>query len=211
MADFIGFGIFAIATGSAIVGATRKLLARRAVRRELRERPPLDGKTAEGSVVRVTGTVRVLEPLTAPLSGKPCAVYCARVDATNWIVRGAARRGLREVTGVSPFLVDRGPEGTVLVDGSHAVLDVPAHSLHKGDWQRQEQFMLANGVPVKERSRARFEEMLVEDGARVSVAGLIMLDPAEAPGAEERAFRDAPPPSLRLTGNVDHPLAIGRA
>ena len=209
MGDFFSWGIFVVAGGSALIGGGRKLLARRRVRQELKARPVLDPSTADGSVVRVTGIVKMLEPLTAPLSGKPCVVYVSRVDPTNWVVRGAARRGLRETTVVSPFLVDRGPEGMVLVEGSHAILDWPPQKLKPRDRIREEQFMLASGVPLKERARARFEETIIEEGARVSVAGLIMLDPAEAPTPEERSFRDAPAASLRLTGNVDHPLAIG--
>lgn len=209
----MGWTVIAVAGGSALIGIGRRMMERRRVRRELRERPALASDTNEGTVVTVEGTVRALEPVTAPLSGRPCAVYRSMVDATNWIVRGASRKGLSEMTVVTPFLVDRGAEGTVLVEGTFAVLDVPMENLKKIDRQRREHFLVANGVPAKQRHRAGLVEWVVADGDRVRVAGLVMHDPASEPdaGSAERDFRDAPPPTLRITGNVDHPLAIGRA
>lgn len=211
MSDFVGWGIFTVAVTSAAIGATRRLLERRRARRELRTKPVLGPSSPDGAVVRVTGVVRAIEPLTAPLSGRACVVYRARVDASPWLVRGAARKGVHEQLELTPFLIDRGEQGTVLVEGEHALLDLPVVVIGTADRLRREQFLLRHGVAVKEAARARFEETLVEPGMRITVAGLMMMDPAAAPSTGELHFRDAPPPSLRLTGNVEHPLAIGAA
>lgn len=209
MDDLLGWGMIAVAATSAAIGQLRRVAERRRARRELRTKPVLESSTADGAVVRVTGVVRVIEPLTAPLSGRDCVVYRSRVDATSWLFRREARRGRHEAIRLSPFVIDRGGDGTVLVDGSHALLDLPSLTLGDGDRSRREQFLLAQGVPIREATRARFEETIVEPGMTVSVAGLVMLDAAEEPSAVERHFREAPPPALRLTGNADHPLAIG--
>ena len=58
---------------------------------------------------------------------------------------------------------------------------------------------------------AKFEEVLVEDGMRVSIAGLMMKDLSDAPPTGESAFRDAAPPALRIAGDAAHPLAISAA
>ena len=82
MSDFIGLGILAVAVGSAAIGGGRKLLERRRARRELRAKAPLDAHSPEGQVVRITGSVRVLDDtLTAPLSGLTCVVYRSCVQS----------------------------------------------------------------------------------------------------------------------------------
>lgn len=208
MDELLVWGMLAVTAGSAAIGELRRAAERRRARRELRDKPVLDPSTTDGAVVRVTGVVRAIEPLTAPLSGRACVIYRSRVDATTWMFRREARRGRHESIRMSPFVIDRGAEGTVLVDGTHALLDLPALKL-EDDHERREQFLLANGVPIREAGRARFEETILEPGMTVSVAGLIMLDIADEPSAIERHFREAPPPVLRLTGNAEHPLAIG--
>ena len=209
MNDLIGWGMIAVAATSAAIGQLRRVAERRRARRELLSKPLLDPDTADGAVVRVTGIVRSIEPLMAPLSGRECVVYRSRADATSLLFRREARRGRHEVIRLSPFVIDRGEQGTVLVDGTHALLDLPALALGDGDRARREQFLLLQGVPIREAVRARFEETIVAPGMTVSVAGLIMLDAAEESSTIERHFREAPPPALRLTGNAAHPLAIG--
>lgn len=211
MDGLVGWAMLAVAGASAAVGAVHKLAERRRVRRELESRPALDPDAPEGAVVRVTGVVRAIEPLTAPLTGRACVVYRARADATNWWLRGVSRQGLREEVVVAPFVIDRGDEGTVLIDGTHALLDLEPVELGEHDRHRREHFLLAHGISLREATRARFEEIIVEPGATVSVVGLMMKDPATEAPSIERHFRDAPPFVLRLTGNTEHPIAIGRA
>jgi hypothetical protein len=71
--------------------------------------------------------------------------------------------------------------------------------------------LVLHGIVMREHANANFEETLVEPGDRISVAGLVMKDVVNEPLEDgERGFRDAPPTRIRLAGNVDHPLAIGR-
>ncbi|HEU4611888.1 MAG TPA: hypothetical protein VFS15_07415 [Kofleriaceae bacterium] len=210
MSDFVGFGILTVVAGSAAIGAARKIIERRRARRELREKPPLDTSVPEGAVVRVTGTVHVLDAtVTAPLSGRTCVVVRSRVTAGGKLT-SRAQRPLEEIAMV-PFAIDRGAQGRVVVEGEHALLDLrPLHLRGKAfDRARHERFLIAQGLAVREITRAQFEETVVEPGMRVSVAGLMMKDLPTEPAADERGFRDAPATNLRIAGNVEHPLVIG--
>jgi len=210
MPDFVGFGILIVVVGSAAIGSGRRILERVRARRALREKPVLAASSPEGTWVRVTGVVRVAdETLVAPLSGVTCVVFRARITAGRNLARRAVRP--REQLVMVPFVLDRGAEGTVAIEGRHVLLDVPRRNLRKLDRARGNQFALAQGVSLKDAARAIYEETVVEPGAMVSVAGLMMKDPATepAPVSTELGFREAPPPALRLAGNADHPLVIG--
>ena len=201
-----------IAGGSAAIGAARRLAVRRRVQRELRMRPTLDPTTSDGAEVRVTGVVRALPEaplLLAPLSGRRCVIYTSVIDATSWMVRGVAERGRHERFAITGFLLERGAEGPVRVEGSYALLDVPSLPDKALERSRQEQVLLAHGVPLRRLPSVKFEETVIEEGMTISVAGLVMMDPADEATLEERSFRDAPAFTLRLTGNRAHPLAIG--
>ena len=210
MGDFFGLGILAVAVGSAAIGTGRKVLERRRARRELREKQPLDMRSPEGQVVRVTGVVEVLDgTLEAPLSGKACVVYRARVAAGGKLTSRAQRP--KELAAMIPFVIDRGAQGRVVIEGKHALLDVAPLSMRRDkiDPERRSQLLVRVGLALRELGRAHYEETVIEPGMRVSVAGLMMKDLTTEPVNDELGFRDAPPTSLRLAGNVEHPLVIG--
>jgi hypothetical protein len=210
VSDFVGYGILAVFAGSVAVGGARKLLERRRARRELREKPPLGASSREGEVVRVTGVVRVLdETLEAPLTGRSCVVARSRVVSGTKLTSRAQRP--KESMAMVPFIVDRGADGLVVIEGKHVLLDLSPLPVKRDalDEHRRRQFLLLHGLSVKETSRAIFEETLVEPGARVSVAGLMMKDLPTEPVPEELGFRETAPPNLRVAGNVEHPLVIG--
>jgi hypothetical protein len=208
MPDLFGLGILIVVLGSAAIGSGRRILERRRARRELREKPALVAASREGTWVRVTGVVRVDEQtLEAPLSGVTCVVFRARITAGRHLARRAARP--TQQLAMVPFVLDRGAEGAVSIEGEHALLDLPPRDLRKADRARRDRFALAQGVSLKEAARAIYEETVVEPGAVIAVAGMVMKDPVTAPPTAELGFRDAPPPALRLAGNADHPLVIG--
>lgn len=210
MGDFFGLGIVAVAVGSAAIGAGRKVLERRRARRELREKQPLSARSPEGQVVRVTGVVEVLDgTLEAPLSGKSCVVYRARVSAGGKLTSRAQRP--KELAAMIPFVIDRGAQGRVVIEGNHALLDVAPLSMRRDkiDPERRSQLLVRVGYALRELGRAHYDETVIEPGMRVSVAGLMMKDLVTQPVNDELGFRDAPPTNLRLAGNVEHPLVIG--
>jgi len=189
--------------------ALRRRFERRRVQKELRALPALEAGTPDGAQVKVTGVVRALEPLTAPLSGRACVVFRARVEipTTGGANYPASIQKRFELLELSPFAIDRGTDGTVLVDGSHALLDVPV--VTDTVPELCEKFLVGRGLTVRDASAARFEEMIIEPGMTITVTGLLQHDVATAPSAAERGFRTEHAPTLRLTGNAEHPLAIG--
>ena len=209
MSGFVGLALLAVAAGSAAIGAGRKVLERRRARRTLREQPPLSAAAPEGETVRVTGIVRVAdETLVAPLSGLTCVVSRSQVSVGAKITSRAVRP--RETVHMVPFLIDRGDEGIVHVEGKHALLDLPPLHRRDLDSERCIRLLVVHGYSRRDMRRAVFAETIVAAGDRVSLSGLVMKDVNEAPpGDEERGFREALPTTIRIAGNAEHPLAIG--
>ncbi len=206
MSEITGIVVLVAAVSSAALTAGRKIIERRRARRVLRERPELAASSPEGSEVRVTGIVRLLEDtLEAPLSGRPCVVVRSRIYAKRLShVTFNPYETLRMVT----FVVERADGSQVTVDGKHVLLDLDPIKVPRND-ARRTQLALALGVTLKEQRGARFEEILVEAGMRVSIAGLMMKDVVDAPPTSELAFRDTVAPELRIAGDAAHPLVVG--
>lgn len=201
----------AVAAAGAWTGvrALRRRLERRRARKELGALPALEAGTPDGAQVKVTGVVRAIEPLTAPLSGRACVVFRARAEiptsgGANYPAPIQKRFELLEL---SPFAIDRGTDGTVLVDGSHALLDLPV--VTETIPELCEKFLVGRGLTVRDAASARFEETILEAGMTITVTGLLQHDVATEPSQGERDFRAEHAPTLRLTGNEHHPLAIG--
>jgi hypothetical protein len=70
-------------------------------------------------------------------------------------------------------------------------------------------FLALHGLKTSEGGT--FEEVIVEPGMRVTIAGLMMKDLTGAPPEGEAGYREEAPASLRLAGDVAHPLVIGTA
>jgi hypothetical protein len=210
VSDITGIAVVTIVAGSAAIAAGRKLLERRRARRALREKPVLDATSPDGSEVRVTGTVRITgEVLEAPLSGRRCVVFRARVYRHNGIT-GRARVPYEQLRMV-PFAIERDDGTRVTVEGEHVLLDLDPIKKLRPDDARRSQLGFSVGLSVRDMRGATFEEIVVEEGARIAIGGLMMKDLAEAPPSGERAFREAPPPAVRIAGAGALPLAIGPA
>jgi hypothetical protein len=205
--DFVGPIVLGVAGGSLALAAGRRTVERIRVRRELRRRPPLGASTPEGVAVRVVGVVRALEtPGTAPLSRRACVAHRTRIEVPVWMFYGARRY---EVVSVWPFAIERDGAAPVIVDTQHALFDLPLLAVPK-DLAARTLFAARNAVSARDARRARFDEVVVEPGQRVAVSGMMMLDPADAPSDGELGFRDVGDPDVRLTGNHEHPIVIGR-
>lgn len=111
-----------------------------------------------------------------------------------------------------PFIVEAPLVGRVRVEGRYASLDIPSRAIRKrssapGSRER----MLADHVLSDgPRSIPLFDESIVEPGALVSVAGVLMKEAPRQPDDGERGYRDSGPPSFVLQGTVERPLVIGR-
>ncbi|HEY4058877.1 MAG TPA: hypothetical protein VGM39_19820 [Kofleriaceae bacterium] len=187
--------------------STRNFRARLRARWELRAIPPLDDASPDGARVKVTGRVRALETLHAPLSGKACVAYRS--------VCGVGASGKHRQDGVEAieertalFALERGTDPSVIVDGSHAVIDFPVVPKRAFSSERTQQFLAENGVGLMRSAHATFKETIAEIDVSVVVAGTVMRDAPLEPTMAETHFRDSAPPTVRLAGNAEHPLLI---
>jgi hypothetical protein len=205
---------------SAGIGAVwhRRTREGRLVRRQLRALPEAGPTVSAGTEVRISGIVRALDtPLLAPLSRQPCVLYRARVRAFGGNGSGTSMQRqappklprVGEDFRLQRFLVDRGAAGTVVVDSEAAELALPRTPRRALQADQCSAFQVRHGI--HHSFRPVIEEIVLSPGATVTIAGFAMFD-VEAPGGSpELGFRDAPPPTLRITGSRAHPLRIARA
>jgi hypothetical protein len=211
VSDFANLAVGLLMAGSAAIGATRKVLERRRARRELLSRPVLGTETDEGTVVRVTGVVRIADStLNAPISDSACVMYRSRVMSAGGFVRRAFKPS--ESFAMVPFVLERDEDhALVAIEGAHALLDLPSRKLPEprtsDERERRKKFLLLHGI--KTTNDGIFEEVIVEPGMHVAIAGLMMKDVRELPPDGEAGYRDDAPAALRLAGDVAHPLVIG--
>ncbi|CAN5718305.1 hypothetical protein BH11MYX2_BH11MYX2_29190 [soil metagenome] len=163
---------------------------------------------ADGSMVRVIGTVRMLEQLVAPLSGRPCVAYrtvCKLQEAVG--THGAQSSGALVQEQATMFALDRQGDSSVLIDGSHLRLDLPSLAYGAMAGAAREQFLISRGISIRYATYANWTEQIVEAGTQISVAGTVMHDGS---GAGEM-YRDTGAPQVRMVGNAQYPLTINRA
>lgn len=211
MSDIANFMVGGLMLGSFVIGAGRKILERRRARKELTSRPVLGPATAEGEVVRVTGVVRGTgQLLIAPISARPCVIYRSRVMSAGGLVRRAFMP--QQSFAMTEFVLERDSDGkAIAIDGTHALLDVPPLKLGSPktseEHERRDRFLALYNI--RSNAGGVFEEVVVEDGMRVTIAGLVMKDIGDV--TDEVGYREGGGETLRLAGNAEHPLVIGEA
>lgn len=162
------------------------------------------GVFREGEEATVVGVVRpVTKPLIAPLSGKPCIAYDARVRI------GSIRQGNREERSrveVIPFeLATDG--GVIRVEAATAELLFPTVPLIPRKVAREAAFAAACGIQ-ESMAGVDCDETCVEIGAKVAVHGVVALD-SDAPSGET-GYRDGAI-RYKLGPHPEHALTIGAA
>jgi hypothetical protein len=208
--EVTGIVFLSLAAGSIAIAAGRKLVERRRARQALRDRAPLEHGSPDGSEVRVTGIVRVLdETLEAPLSGLPCVVYRSRMAPVEGFVLWARVQKPLEQIRMVPFALELPDRSRVIVESRHALLDLDPIKKLRSDETRRQQLGEALGLSERDQRASQIEETVVTAGMRVTVGGLVMKDVPAAPTSDERAFRDDQPTQLRIAGDAAHPIAIG--
>lgn len=203
----IGFG------GAVVITAALRVVRERGeqrtaerLRHVLYSSPEAAPELVEGARVRVAGVVRALEPpIEALLSANACIAYCARVRVAQrmyWLERP------REVSRMVRFAIERDGGDQVIVDSNDVCLiDLPTKTVAEN--RRCIELAISRGIASGDRRGAIYEEMLVLEGATAAVSGLLMKDIAKTPSNDDRGFRDAPTPALRLVGDKKHPIIIG--
>ena len=182
--------------------------AHQGVQQHLQAQPMLQAGAplVDGSMVRVSGVVRPMQTVVAPLSGRVCVAYRTLITHDVPSFRDMTQPNTAETFEMTPFMIDRGAEGPVIIDGSYAQLVV--RSLHDSQLEmvNKEKFVLARGLSMREAVLARFSETVIEAGMTVTVAGTLVSD-GGMPGGTA-GYRDGGQ-TVRLTGTPQAPLVIG--
>ncbi len=168
-----------------------------------------DGR--EGTIMRLTGTVRALEPLlTSPLSRQPCVAYRARAVDLRQALGTPFPFGQPtsyQTVKIQSFAIVRPNEPEVVVEASYAEFDLPFVKLQLS--ARDEQaFFFAHKV-IATGGAGHFDEVVVADGDPITIAGTLVRE-LDTEAHDERGFRDGPPRKLQLVGDGPHPIVIGR-
>ena len=105
---------------------------------------------------------------------------------------------------IRPFIIED-PDGKLLVDAEHALLDIPPIKQSRHATPRKNQLLTDLGHDDANSQASEFEETLVEVGSTITVAGTLAKQP---PAAEDAAADRDTDPKIRLVGTKDRPLAI---
>lgn len=203
--------LFAIALGVLSAWGYYKNATRR-LKKQLREAPRRAiGSLDEGEPGRIIGEARVHEQrLLAPLSGRECVYYIAKVQEDDG--DGGWRERLEEEDSTL-FVIDDG-SGRAIVDPHGAELAItfdyvrttgtftPPDDLQQRfleRWHYRDRGLIF-------RKQLRFREAIIEVGEKVAVlgAGLRELDPTRPPAG----YRDSQPTLLRIARTGDRLVII---
>jgi len=160
--------------------------SRRGARKLLSAAEWLDEDSADGALVKVTGTVKMLEHgerFVSPISETRCVVLRMRV-----LVRHgqSPRAKLVENFEIKPFVVEDEEGGKMNVEATEALLDIAPLKPSTKPNPRKAQYLMQLGFGDANTTRSEFEETLVEVGARVIVAGKLQKQPPLLVGTKEQ-------------------------
>ncbi len=190
------------------------------VRRELRNAPVRKiAQLDDDQVGRIVGAARTHTDgtLTAPLTGRPCLYYIARVDVQRTTGETTTWRLLfKEERGVPFVVVD--DTGRAIIDPFGAKISLQTDAKTKsgmlGDPSaREKEFLARHGESATGLlfNRAlRYSEAIIEEHETIAVLGAGTREP-DPDAAPTDAYRGDQPTLLRLTSSARYPLVISDA
>lgn len=147
----------------------------------------------EGTVVRITGKVRLIDGwVVAPISRRACAYWRLRISLLEDSAarKGAVWRSVAERSGSCPFVLASGAE-QCLVDPKLAAVQLKEgtrFSQYPGRWlpARHRAALAAAGISVErvQRAQVRFEESVLAFDAPSAIVGTGALVQRAPKGAE---------------------------
>jgi hypothetical protein len=148
----------------------------------------LDANSRDGALVKITGKVQTRESgdrFVSPLAEARCVVLHMRA----LVRRGTSARGeMVEKLQIKPFVI-ADHDNKVLVDATHALLDLPPARPPKTAEARK--LFAEVGHQTANTGTSRCEETFVEVGATVTIAGTLVTSP-----------------ELKLVGDEANPIVI---
>lgn len=175
------------------------------------------GALPENTQGAIIGHVRSLaEPLTAPLSGRPCVCYVAAVEQLGW--PGLLRRPKRVIHSV-PFVLED-DSGRAIIDPTGANLALFSHELSESsafDPPSKEQKALLKRLRVRYTTiygyrPMVFSESVIRIGDQIMVIGQGTREPDRERAGSMTDYRADPTATLlRLSSTRRHRLTIRTA
>lgn len=189
-----------------VTGATAVYTAVFGPRARARRRLAAGTSTLEdNTIVTLTGTVRALATLEAPLSGTPCVAFVAVGVATHGgRYDERTRISTQEIV---PFELVT-DAGTVRVEATKAEIALEPRSLIPRKIDRQAKFLVAHGFDARMVRTSSFQQASISDGDKVAVQGLALIE--QAPPSDAQGYRETER-TIRLVAHESHPLTIGPA
>lgn len=166
----------------------------------------------EGTTARLAGVVTSDGTLRAPLTGRACVAYVARVE--EHLGKQGWRTRVYEVRGVT-FTIDDGT-GRALIDPTSSTLLLEMDSTTRSG-------SLDDATPVEESFLARhgfastgwwlnktlrYTEGVIEAGERVAVLGRGVREPDPDARPRDSGYRGALPTRICVGGTPEHPIVV---
>ena len=179
------------------------MFERRRARKRMKEAESLSASTPDGTLVRVTGTVRKLDMhLLAPTTGRPCVAFSIRVyEPSQHEPGGMGQSAPFDYVELVPFAIENEELGRVVIDSQFADLLVPEHRAERLSDQHWTDFCDARALSPSSTGTER----PIMNGDIVTVLGTSAR--RATPPGKEAGFRESPT-QLCLVGDFDHPLLI---
>lgn len=171
-------------------------------RRRLRSGVPT---LVDGAVATVTGVVRMLGTLEAPLDGAPCVAYVAwgKVSGGPQDMYAETIRTQELV----PFELVTG-DGVVRVEASTVDIANATHSIIPRKVDREAKFLVAHGFDARLVRTSSFQQAVIAAGDKVRVHGLVLVE--QAPPSDASGYRETER-HVRIVAHGAHPLTVGPA
>ena len=187
--EVVVFSLFAVA---AAIGALHsKLLSARArAKRALKNAPCISVSDAkDGQLVKLVGRLQFAgEPLSAPISGKPCAYFCT-------VAWGDEKRTAQESDFCRRFWIEDG-SGRALVEMGYPTFVVSMDADFRVGYFKKATPRMAAFLERHHMGSHRFglrcEEGVLEEGETVAVYGLCRREPDPDPRAPNDGYRGRP-------------------
>ena len=132
------------------------------------------GAAPAGQVAKLVGVVELIEPLDAPLSGRPCAYYRVSAEQSLAAIEASDRpfQPLVVERGVDFLLVDESGKALVRMDGAVVAVTRDQEYGERGvDHSKQEALLASAGRELA--FGLQFTEGVLEPGERIAVLGRI--------------------------------------